>query len=447
MASHSNLMTQGSIQKHLISFAVPLFLGNLFQQMYNTADSLIVGNFLGSEALASVSSSSNLIFLMIGFFNGIAVGGGVVSARYFGARDKEKLSRSIHSLVAFGLAAGAVLTAVGILLTPQILVWMGTPAEILSGSITYFRIYFIGSIPFVMYNIFVGILQSVGDSRHPLYYLIAASLINIVLDLVFIAGMKMGVGAAAGATVISQLVSMLLCLRRLLCTKEEYRLIPSKIRFDPPFLKKIIQNGLPTGCQNSIINLANVIVQANINSFGKIAVAGQGVYSKVEGFALLPLICFGTALTTFISQNLGAKEYERAKKGARFGILCAMGIAELIGLMIFIFAPVLMGLFDRDPEVIAYGVGRARIDCLFYFLLAFAHGVAGVMRGAGKASVPMVVMLVCWCVIRVAYITIVLRFIPSIDVINWAYPLTWALSSVVFLIYYVKSDWLHAYQK
>ena len=441
MASQSNLMTEGSIQKHLISFAVPLFLGNLFQQLYNTADSLIVGNFLGSEALASVSSSSHLIFLMIGFFNGIAIGGGVVSANYFGARNKEGLSRSIHSLTAFGLAAGAALTLIGILLAPGILTLMGTPEQILAGSITYFRIYFAGSIPFVMYNIFVGILQSVGDSRHPLYYLVIASLINIVLDLLFIAGFHMGVGAAAGATVISQLLSMVLCLRRLLCTKEEYRLIPSKIRFDPPMLKKIIRNGLPAGFQNSIIGFANVIVQTNINSFGEIAVAGQGVYSKIEGFGFLPITCFAMALTTFISQNLGAGKIERAKKGARFGLFCSMSVAEVIGILIFIFAPFLMGLFDRNPEVIVSGVGRARADCLFYCLLAFAHGTAGVMRGAGRASVPMFVMLGCWCIARVAFITVALHFIPSISVINWAYPLTWALSSVVFLIYYLRSDW------
>ena len=206
-------------------------------------------------------------------------------------------------------------------------------------------------------------------------------------------------------------------------------------------LKKIIRNGLPAGFQNSIIGFANVIVQTNINSFGEIAVAGQGVYSKIEGFGFLPITCFAMALTTFISQNLGAGKIERAKKGARFDLFCSMSVAEVIGILIFIFAPFLMGLFDRNPEVIVSGVGRARADCLFYCLLAFAHGTAGVMRGAGRASVPMFVMLGCWCIARVAFITVALHFIPSINVINWAYPLTWALSSVVFLIYYLRSDW------
>ena len=440
-------MTEGSIEKHLISFAVPLFLGNLFQQLYNTADSLIVGNFLGSEALASVSSSSNLIFLMIGFFNGIAVGAGVVVARAFGAGDKKGLHTAIHTILAFGLVAGVVLTLLGVLLAPQILVWMGTPESILAGSVSYFRIYFLGSIPFVLYNICVGILQSVGDSRHPLYYLMVSSVVNILLDLLFVAGFKMGVGSAAAATAISQLVSAALCFVRLCRTDDVYRVTLRDIRFDIPMLGKIIRNGLPAGCQNSIIAFANVIVQTNINAFGEIAVAGQGVYAKIEGFGFLPITCFAMALTTFISQNLGAGEYDRAKKGARFGILCSMAIAEIIGLAIFLGAPFLMWLFDRNPDVIASGVGRAQADCLFYFLLAFSHCIAGIMRGAGKASVPMVVMLISWCVIRVAYITVAIRFIPSIQIIYWAYPITWAISSVIFLVYFLKSDWLHAYDR
>ena len=440
-------MTEGSIEKHLISFAVPLFLGNLFQQLYNTADSLIVGTFVGSEPLAPVSSSSNLIFLMSPFFNGIAVGAGVVIARAFGAGDKKALHTAIHTTIAFGLVAGVVLTLLGVLLAPQILVWMGTPESILAGSVSYFRIYFLGSIPFVLYNICVGILQSVGDSRHPLYYLMISSVVNILLDLLFVAGFKMGVGSAAAATAISQLVSAALCFIRLCRTDDVYRVTLRDIRFDIPMLGKIIRNGLPAGCQNSIIAFANVIVQTNINAFGEIAVAGQGVYAKIEGFGFLPITCFAMALTTFISQNLGAGEYDRAKKGARFGILCSMAIAEIIGLAIFLGAPFLMWLFDRNPDVIASGVGRAQADCLFYFLLAFSHCIAGIMRGAGKASVPMVVMLISWCVIRVAYITVAIRFIPSIQIIYWAYPITWAISSVIFLVYFLKSDWLHAYDR
>ncbi len=248
MPAKATLMTEGSIEKHLISFAVPLFLGNLFQQLYNTADSLIVGNFLGSEALASVSSSSNLIFLMIGFFNGIAIGAGVVIARAFGAGDHKALHTAIHTTVAFGIATGIILTLLGVLLAPQILIWMGTPEAILASSVTYFRIYFLGGIPFVLYNVCVGILQSVGDSRHPLYYLMISSIVNIVLDLVFVAGFHMGVGSAAAATAISQLVSMILCFIRLCRTDDVYRVTLTDIRFDRAMLGKIIRNGLPAGC-------------------------------------------------------------------------------------------------------------------------------------------------------------------------------------------------------
>lgn len=443
----STLMTEGPIWKRIITFALPLFLGNLFQQLYNTADSLIVGNFLGSDALAAVSSSSSLIFLMVGFFNGIAMGAGVVVARYYGARRIDCVQRAIHTDIAFGLTAGAALTAIGLFLTPRLLVWMGTPADVLPNSILYFRIYFCGSIAFVMYNVLVGILQSIGDSRHPLMYLITSSLINIALDLLFVGVLGFGVGSAALATIISQFVSASLCLRRLLKSPEDYRVSIRKIRFDAVMLRQIIQNGLPSGIQNSIISVANVVVQSNINSFGKMAMAGCGAYSKIEGFGFLPVTCFSMALTTFVSQNLGAKQYDRAKKGARFGILCSITLAEIIGVCIYASAPYLIGMFNSDPEVVAFGVLQARTVTLFYFLLAFSHCIAGIMRGAGKATVPMFTMMVCWCIIRVSYITIAVKLIPVIRTVFWAYPLTWSLSSIVFLIYFLKADWMHAFER
>ena len=264
-------MTEGSISQKIIFFAIPLFLGNLFQQLYNTADSLIVGNFLGSNALAAVSSSGNLIFLMVGFINGIAMGAGVVIARYYGAKKRDCLKKAIHTTVAFGLVAGAVLTVLGMFLAPKILVLMGTPADVLPESIVYFRTYFAGSMGVVMYNIFVGVLQSVGDGRHPLIYLIISSCVNVVLDIFFIAGLGMGVGSAALATAISQFVSALLCMVHLLRVEEEYRLELREIRFDSSMLKQIIQNGVPSGFQNSVIAIANVFVQSNINAFGKMA--------------------------------------------------------------------------------------------------------------------------------------------------------------------------------
>lgn len=437
-------LTEGSISRKIIMFAIPIFLGNLFQQLYNTADSIVVGNYLGSDALAAVSSSGSLIFLMVGFFNGISLGAGVVIARYFGAQKTEELQRSIHTTIAFGVIAGILLTVIGIAFTPTILRWMGTPSDILVNSIIYFRIYFMGSIAFVLYNIFVGILQSVGDSKHPLYYLIISSIINVLLDIVFIGWFKWGVGSAALATIISQFISAMLCFAQLIRTTDVYKVYISKIKIDMDMLKQVIYNGLPTGVQNSIISFANVIVQSNINSFGKMAVAGCGSYSKIEGFAFLPIICFALSLTTFISQNIGAGEYERAKKGAIFGIICSVIIAELIGLFMYGMPEFLIGCFDKTPEVIHYGTMQIRTESLFYFVLAFSHCAAGILRGAGKAMIPMLVMLVCWCIIRVSYITIALRFFPHIRTVFWAYPITWTLSSIVFIIYLLKSNWLDA---
>ena len=443
----STLMTEGPIWKRMILFAIPLFLGNLFQQLYNTADSLIVGNFLGSDALAAVSSSGSLIFLMVGFFNGISLGAGVVIARYFGAREKEKVQDAIHTTVAFGIVAGILLTAIGLIMTPTFLRWMGTPADVLKNSVLYFRIYFLGSIAFVLYNIFVGILQSVGDSRHPLIYLIISSVTNVVLDLLFIGVFRFGVGSAAVATILSQFLSAILCLIHLVRCKEDYQIHLKKIRFDFPMLKLIISNGLPSGFQNSIISFANVIVQSNINSFGKMAVAGCGAYSKIEGFGFLPITCFALSLTTFISQNLGARQYERAKKGAKFGVLCSITMAEIVGIIIFFTAPYLVAAFNNDPQVVAFGTAQARTITLFYFLLAFSHCIAGILRGAGKSTIPMFVMLICWCIIRVSYITVAVRIIPDIKVIFWAYPITWTLSSILFIIYYFKADWIHGFDR
>ena len=286
-----------------------------------------------------------------------------------------------------------------------------------------------------------------GDSRHPLIYLIISSVTNVILDLLFIAVMGMGVGAAALATTISQFVSAFLCLARLMRTKEEYRVELKKIRFDKSMMRQIISNGLPAGVQNSIIALANVVVQSNINAFGMTAVAGCGAYSKIEGFGFLPITCFTLAMTTFIGQNLGAKEYGRVKKGARFGIFCSIITAELVGIFIYIFIPSLVRGFDTNPEVVMYGTAQARTVTLFYFLLAFSHCLAGIFRGAGKSMVPMVVMLVCWCVIRISYITAAVKIVPVIRTVFWAYPLTWSLSSIIFLIYYVKADWMHGFER
>lgn len=447
LSEQRTALTEGVIWKKLLLFVLPIFLGNLLQQFYNTFDSWVVGNFLGEDALAAVSTSQSLIFTFVGFFNGLAMGAGVLIARYFGARDYSAMSRAIHTDVAFGISAGMILTVAGVALTPTILRWMGTPAEVLPQSISYFRWYFCGAIFTVMYNIFVGILHAVGDSKHPLYYLIVSSAVNITLDLFLVGVLKMGVGAAALATTISQGISATLCCIRLVRCTEPYRVEFKKIRFHGRMLRDIISYGLPSGIQNSVIGLANLVVQANINSFGKAAMAGCGAYSKLEGFAFLPITCFAQSLATFVGQNLGAKRYDRVKKGVTFGIVCSTVAAEMIGILFYCFGPVLIALFNKSPEVVDYGVRHMRVMGPFFFLLAFSHCIAGILRGAGKAIVPMITMLGCWCAIRVSYITIAVRLINRLETVSWAYPITWTCSSIVFLIYFLKADWMHTFAK
>lgn len=446
MKSEVNL-TEGSIAKNIIKFAIPMFIGNLFQQLYNVADSLVVGNFLGSDALAAVTSTGSLIFLLVGFFNGTAMGAGVIIARFFGAKDHENVKKAVHTDLAFGILCGAIMTLVGVIFAPQILTLMDTPEDVFVQSVLYIRIYFLGSIAVVLYNVCMGIMQAVGDSRHPLYYLIFSSVVNILLDLLFNGVFKLGVEYAALATIISQLLATLMCLWRLTGKSQTYRVELRKIGFDKGLLKQIVGIGLPSGLQNSIISIANVVIQANINAFGSAAMAGCGAYFKIEGFVFLPITCFSMALTTFIGQNLGAKQYDRTKKGAAFGIFCSITLAEVIGILVYFFMPRLILLFNAEADVVNYGILQAHTESLFYFLLAFSHTVAGIMRGAGKSTVPMFVMLGCWCIFRITYVTIITSIIPTIQVVFWAYPITWSLSSVVFLIYLLKADWIHNFDR
>ena len=440
-------MTKGSPWRLIVQFTVPVFLSQVFQQLYNTADALIVGRFLGDEALAAVSASGTLIFLLVSFFSGLAMGAGVTISRYFGAGDHEHVSRAIHTDLLMGLISGAVLTVIGVWLTPTFLRWMGTAPEVLPDAIIYFRYYFIGALAFVMYNICTSIMNALGDSRRPLHYLIISSLTNIVLDLLFIGVFHWGVWAAAVATTISQAVSMVFCLIHLTKKGTIYQIQFKKLRIDREMLSQIVRYGFPSGVQNSVIGLANVIVQTNINAFGKVAMAAYGAYSKLEGFAFLPVTSFMMALTTFVGQNLGAGLHERAKKGSRFGILTSVVIAEVIGVAMYLFAPQLVALFSPTPDVVALGARQMRTTAFFFCLLAFSHAVAAVCRGAGKAFVPMVIMLLFWCVVRIAYITIVMGIVHEIQYIYMAYPLTWSLSSIVYFFYYHFSDWVHGFEQ
>lgn len=442
MKTQAKLMTTGSIQKNIIRFALPIFLGNLLQQLYNTADSLVVGNFLGKEALAAITSCSPLIFLLIGLFQGIFVGAGVVISTFYGAGDMDSVKKSIHTSVAFGLVSGIILTLLGYFCSPIFLRWMGTPEAVFNDANTYTRIYFLGISSLVLYNMSTGILQSVGDSRHPLNFLVIAAVLNIILDILFVVVFDLGIAGTAYATIISQSVSVLLSFRLLLTTKEIFRVEIKHIRFHKHLISKILRMGIPSGIQNSVTSLANVFVQSSVNLFGATAMAGSGAFMRIQGFALIPVTSFALALTTFTGQNLGAREYIRVKRGARFGVLFAMFLAESIGLLLYYYAAPLVSLFSQDANVIAIGVEKARISSFFLFVLALSHAMAGLFRGAGKSIVPMAVMLTFWCIGRVVYIKIGLSMLMDIQVVFWAYPITWSLSAIVFVIYYFTADWM-----
>ena len=442
MAESQIKITEGSIPKKIIKFAVPLFLGNLFQQLYNTADSLIVSNKLGAEALGAVSATAMLIFLLVGFFQGLSLGAGVLISQFFGAEDYRNMRRAIHTNMLFSFAVGLVLSVLGVVLSPWLLKLMDTPESLYSGALEYIQVYFMGSLGLVMYNACMAVMQAVGDSKHPLYYLIISSIANVLLDMIFIMIFGWGVWSAAFATIISQFLSVFLCLFRLMRVKDESRISLKELKPDFRMLWMIIRYGLPSGIQNSIIALANVVVQSNINHFGDMAVAGCGAYSKLEGFAFLPITSFTAAISTFVGQNVGAKENERAKKGARFGVGVSMAIAEVIGVLFFVFAPYLIMAFTRDADAVQYGVDKARVCSLFYCLLAASHSFSAVLRGAGKAMVPMLTMLSFWCVVRVGFLMVVVPLTESIAAVNWVYPLTWSLSTVALLIYYLNADWL-----
>lgn len=435
-------LTEGKISKSIILFALPIFFGNLFQQLYNVVDSLVVGNVLGKEALAAVSSSASLIFLIVGFIHGIFMGAGVTISQYFGAKNDEDLTMAVHTTIAFAFLAGIMISLLGVGLSPWLLRLMGTPSDVLPQAITYLRLYFAGSMAIVMYNACMGIFQAVGDSRRPLYYLIIAAVLNVILDILFVVVLDFGVGGVAVATIISQFTSAIIAFTKLTRINSNYKIFIKKIKIHADTLKKLLKIGLPTGVQNSMIAFANVIVQANINQFGAIAMAGNGSYTKIEGFAFMPIISFSVALTTFIGQNLGAKKYERVESGVRFGLISGVAMSQVVGIIIWILAPYLIALFNSDPGVIEQGVMRAKIIAPFYFLLATTHCISGILRGAGKTYVPMIIMLVSWFLIRISYITIMVNIIPDIRVVHWAYPLTWFISSAALIIYYKKSDWM-----
>ena len=434
-------MTEGTVWKKLVRFAIPILLGNLLQQLYNAVDSLVVGNFCGNEALAAVSSSMSMQHLFIGFFQGVFIGASVLISRCFGAKDEKGMDETIHTTIVFALIMGVALSIVGVCFTPTILKWMDTPENVMPNSVIYFRIYCSGLLGMVLYNTSNGIFNALGDSKRPLYYLMISSATNVVLDLIFVGPLGMGVAGAALATTIAQLLSAALGFIYLMSGRFIVQIKLSHLRMKWNVLKQIILLGLPSGVQNSINAMANLVVQSNINAFGDLAMGGCGSYSKLQGFVFVPVMSMSLALTTYVGQNMGAKKPERVKQGIRQGMMISVTMAEVFGIFLFFFVPQLIKMFSQDPAVIAYGIQQARVETLFFFMLAITHTCAGALRGAGKTIIPMCVILGVWCAFRIVYIECLVRIIPNINVVFSAYPVTWLISSVILLWIMKRQNW------
>lgn len=435
-------MTEGSIAKALFRFSMPILLGNIFQQLYNTADALIVGNLLGNTALAAVTSVGTIVWLLIGLFGGFSQGSGVIIARYFGAKNEAKLSKAVSTHILLSFLSGILISILGILLSPWVISLMNTPANVVAQSEAYLKIFFAGGIGLTVYNGCTGLMQAVGDSKHPLYYLIFSSLFNIVLDVLFIRYLGMGVDGAALATIIAQFVSAGLCLYRLFTTDEVYRIELKSIGVDKEILKLIVKYGTPAALQNAVTSLANTMLQANINAFGDMAMGGIGAVSKIEGFGTMPVVSLGMSLSTFTSQNLGARESERAKKGALYGTLSAMAIAVALGVVLNLTGESLISFFTKEPEAIAFGMKRIHIVGWFYFALAATHALAGVMRGAGKPIITMIAFVGFWCIFRVFILAVLVPIYNSIELVIAVFPITWMCSTLFLAGYTIFGKWM-----
>lgn len=438
-------MTEGVIWKEILLFSIPLLLGNLFQQLYNAVDSVVVGNYIGAQALAAVGSSAPVINLLVSFFMGLAVGAGVIISRYFGARKKEELHIAVHTSLALTFAAGLVMTLIGVLISPYVLQWVGTPSDVMESSVLYLRIYFLGILSVMVYNMGSGILRAVGDSRNPLYFLIVSSVTNIILDMLFVIVFHMGIAGVGWATLIAQTISAVLTMLLLMRTKEEYQVKLKHIRFHKHMLYEIVRLGLPSGLQNANVSFSNVIVQSNINAFGSLAMAGCGSYTKIDGFAILPVMSYSMALTTFTGQNMGAKKYDRVKQGAKTGILMSVITIVCISALLLMLGPNVLAIFSSDPTVINYGLYMMHVLAPGYIFLAISHAFNGIIRGAGITTVPMIVMVTCWCGLRMAWILTSVPLFHDIGVVFMGWPLTWIASALWLFLYYRKGKWMTRY--
>lgn len=435
-------MINGNIFKSILWFSVPLLIGNFFQQLYNTVDSYVVGNFVNTSALAAVGASASVINMLVGFFMGLAAGAGVVISQYFGAQCREEMNRAVHSALALTALLSVIFTVLGITFTRPLLRAIGVPEEVMPHSALYLTIYYGGIVFSLFYNMGAGILRAVGDSRHPLIYLAAASIVNIVLDFLFVCGLHMGIAGVAIATVMAQAVSSAMVMRKLMCTNEAYRVELGKIRFHKKMVRRIIAIGFPTALQQSITAFSNVIVQSYINHFGTAAIAGYSTALRIDGFLQLTLQSFNMTITTFVGQNIGAKQPKRVKRGV-FAAWLMSSLIILAGCFgMYFFSPVLIGFFTDDEQVIANGSMMLRLFSYAYMALPVVQVLNGALRGAGRSRVPMYFMLGCFVVLRQIYLMIAVPLTGSLKVVMAGWPITWVICAVGMLIYYSKADWL-----
>lgn len=438
-----NSITKGSIPKQLLSFFFPIWFGTFFQQLYNTADAVIVGNFVGTEALAAVGGpTSAIINLLVGFFTGLGSGASVIIAQYFGGRDYKKTNDAVHTAMAFSLISGVMLTFVGIILSPVLLRLTGTPEDIMAPSVTYLNIYFLGIIFNIIYNIGSGILRAVGDSKRPLYFLIICSLVNIVLDLLFVAVWDMGVAGVGYATVIAQIVSSILTVLSLMKPRGDMVMEIKKIRIHKEMLDKIFRIGIPAGLQSALYSVSNILIQAGVNSFGTNTVAAWTAYSKLDAVYWNTINSFGVAITTFAGQNFGAGNYDRVKKSSSVCMKMALGASIAMTIILMAGANVLYRIFTPSPEVIEIGKYMLHVISPFYFCYVAVEVYSGTLRGVGDIFVPTMIVTVLICGFRTLWLFFVLPLKRILLILLLSYPISWSLASITFIIYYKRGNWL-----
>ncbi|MBR4459784.1 MAG: MATE family efflux transporter [Clostridia bacterium] len=433
-------MTSGSIVRQLLAFAIPLMIGNVFQLLYSTVDAVIVGRFVSKEALAAVTSTGPIVNMLVFFFNGFSVGAGVLIARLFGARD-DGLHRAVETTLTATVFISAAFTVIGMETVPFMLRLMDTPESVMRDATIYLNIYFAGFTGLLVYNMGSGILRAVGDTIHPLIYLIVTSLTNIALDILFVRGFGMKVEGVAWATVISQMVSAALVMRSLMRAEGAWRFRIGEMCLDWGVLKEVFRIGLPAAIQSVITAFSNTFVQSYINHFGDSCMAGWGSYNKVDAFIMLPMQSMAMAATTFVSQNVGAGKTERADRGTRDSILISAGITAVIAALLIAFAEFAIGLFNTDPEVLEYGTLFMRANTAFLLCNCVNHVLAGALRGRGDSRGPMILMLASFVAIRQVYLFAVSRLIPDNHlVIGLGYPVGWVCCMVLELLYYRRSS-------